>query len=72
MVQTLMLFTTNSPWLYLSSGVMLVTGSNSSLKRTVQGDESYPPVQQVLIEVDNDGDGTFETTLTTSWSSLTG
>jgi hypothetical protein len=42
---------------------------SSSIKVTVLGDES-DPTPQVQIEVDADGNGTFETTLTTDWALL--
>ncbi len=49
---------------YPSSGQFLVTGSSSSARLTAEG-------VNVLIEIDADGDGTFEESISMTWAELT-
>lgn len=57
---------------YPHAGVVEVVGANNTRCRlTVNGNESYLPVaQQVTIEVDTDGNGTFDVIINTSWAAL--
>ncbi|MEN8133736.1 MAG: hypothetical protein ABFS45_26985 [Pseudomonadota bacterium] len=56
---------------YPHSGVLLIEGANSSIRLTVLGDENFLPLdQQVRLEIDANGDGTYETTVTRSWDAL--
>lgn len=50
---------------YPSAGILEITGANgSSLTLTVESETS------VLLEIDNDGDGTIDATLNTTWVEL--
>lgn len=56
---------------YPQRGALLISGAQSGMRLTAQGDEdSLPLEQQVLLEIDADGDGVYETTQTTSWEQL--
>lgn len=49
-----------------TSGVLLVTGANNSKLRVTALDNT-----NVQLAVDADGDGTYETTSTTTWAAIT-
>jgi hypothetical protein len=56
---------------YPHSGVLVIQGADSSIRVTVQGDaNSLPLDQQVKLEIDANGDGTYETIVNTSWEAL--
>jgi hypothetical protein len=56
---------TRSTSYYPSSGVMLITGTNSSKLRVTALSNT-----QVIEELDANGDGTYESTKTVSWNTL--
>jgi hypothetical protein len=56
---------------YPHTGSLLINGAQSTMKLTAQGDENYLPLdQQVLLEIDSDGDGVYETRQTMAWTDL--
>jgi hypothetical protein len=56
---------------YPHGGAIDIVGANGyRLRLTVLGDESLTNAPQVQIEVDADGDGTWEGTLATTWESI--
>jgi hypothetical protein len=56
---------------YPHSGMLLIQGADSSIRVTVLGDENSLPLdQQIQLEIDANGDGAYETTVTTSWEAL--
>jgi len=62
--------TPGSPPHFFNTGVLVITGAaNSTVKFTVLGDESLVG-NQVRIEVDPEGDGTFEAPVETTWALL--
>ena len=64
-------FQTTSGRAFPHTGTILIVGaSGGKIRVTVLGDETLP-APQVRIELDADGDGTFETTLDRNWSDLT-
>jgi len=53
-----------------AGAILIVGASGGKIRVTVLGDETLP-APQVRIELDADGDDTFETTLDRNWSDLT-
>jgi len=63
---------TDSAKNFPKSGVLSVTGAGGSkLRVTINGDETLA-TPQLKIDLDANGDGTFETTLNKNWSDLAG
>lgn len=71
-VTTVTPFLKNAANLYPHSGVAHIAGNMSALHVTVLGNETVANDREVQIEVDANGDGTYESgsTITTSWAAL--
>lgn len=54
-----------------NTGVLSLAGAGGSkIRVTVNGDETFTTSSQVTIDLDANGDGTFETTLNKNWADL--
>ena len=70
-VATLTPCVTNLSANFPNAGVLLLAGAGGSKVRvTINGDETFTTSSQVTIDLDANGDGTFETTLGKNWSDL--